>query len=96
MTAPAIEVRLSEQSFDGEQGDIFLNLVSKNFNGDIDVFMLDGLRPLTKMVIYSDLSENETGRVIYLRKPEKLLLLGSLRGSLGIFQRGLHDEQPND
>ena len=61
-------------AFDGEQGDIFLNLVSKNFNGDIDVFMLDGLRPLTKMVIYSDLSENETGRVIYLRKPEKLLL----------------------
>lgn len=61
-------------AFDGEQGDIFLNLVSKNFNGDIDVFLLEGVQPLTKMVIYSDLSENETGRVIYLRKPEKLLL----------------------
>lgn len=61
-------------AFDGVQGDIFLNLVSRNFNGDIDVFMLDGLQPVTKIVIYSDLSENETGRVFYLRKPEKLLL----------------------
>lgn len=61
-------------AFEGVQGDVFLNLVSKNFNGDIDLFMLDGLHPVTKIVIYSDLSENETGRVIYLRKPEKLLL----------------------
>lgn len=61
-------------AFDGEQGDLFVNVVTKNFTGDIDVFLLTGLRPLTKIVIYSDLSENETGRVIYLRKPEKLLL----------------------
>ena len=29
---------------------------------------------LTKIVVYADLSQNETGRVIYLRKPEKLIL----------------------
>jgi len=61
-------------AFDGNQGDIFVNVVTKNFNGDIDVFIQDGLRSLTKMVIYADTGMNETGRLIYLRKEEKLLL----------------------
>ena len=60
--------------FDGSQGDLFINIVTKNFSGDIDVFTYTGLRPLTKIVVYADLAENETGRVIYLRKPEKMLL----------------------
>ena len=61
-------------TFDGAQGDVFLNVVTKNFNGDIDVFAADGLRPLTKIVVYADTSDNETGRVFYLRKPEKIIL----------------------
>ncbi|MEP6847575.1 MAG: hypothetical protein ABI999_01875 [Acidobacteriota bacterium] len=61
-------------TFSGDQGDMFVNVVSKNFNGDIDIFIADGLRPLSKIVVYSDTSETETGRVIYLRKPEKLIL----------------------
>lgn len=61
-------------TFNGNQGDIFINVVTKNFNGDIDVFSVEGLRPLTKIVVYADSSDNETGRVIYLRKPEKILL----------------------
>lgn len=60
--------------FAGTQGDIFINVVTKNFTGDIDVFTLEGLRPLTKIVIYADSSQNETGRLIYLRKSERLLL----------------------
>lgn len=60
--------------FDGEQGDLFMNLVTRNLTGDIDVFTLNGLRPLAKIVVYADLGETETGRVIYLRKPERLLL----------------------
>lgn len=60
--------------FDGSQGDLFINIVTRNFTGDIDVFTLNGLRPLTKVVVYADFGENETGRVIYLRKPEKMLL----------------------
>ena len=60
--------------FDGGQGDIFINVVTKNFNGDIDVFTKDSLRPLTKVVIYADTSANETGRLIYLRKSERLIL----------------------
>ena len=61
-------------TFNGNQGDIFINVVTKNFNGDIDVFAVEGLRPLTKIVVYADSSDNETGRVIYLRKPEKILM----------------------
>lgn len=60
--------------FDGDQGDIFINVVTKNFSGDIDVFTADALRPMTKMVIYADAGLNETGRLIYLRKGERLLL----------------------
>src|SRR5215203_1352557 len=57
-------------TFEGEQGDLFINVQSRNFTGDIDVFVTAGLRPLTKMVMYADQPESETGRVIYLRKPE--------------------------
>ncbi len=61
-------------TFDGGQGDIFINVVTNNLNGDIDIFTVEGLRPLTKMVVYADSSDSETGRVIYLRKPEKVLM----------------------
>jgi hypothetical protein len=60
--------------FDGGQGDIFINVVTKNLSGDIDVYTADGLRPLTKVVIYADIGTSETGRLIYLRKPERLIL----------------------
>jgi hypothetical protein len=60
--------------FSGNQGDVFINVVTKNFDGDIDVFTLNGLRPLTKITVYSDSTDNETGRIVYLRQPEKLLL----------------------
>ncbi len=61
--------------FEGGQGDIFVNVVTKNFAGDIDIFTAEALRPMTKMVIYPDgSSSNETGRLIYLRKGERLLL----------------------
>ena len=61
-------------AFDGGQGDIFINVVTKNFTGDIDIFTADAMVPLAKMVVYADASVSETGRLIYLRKPERLLL----------------------
>jgi len=61
-------------TFNGEQGDLFLNIVTTNLSGSIDVFTADSLKPLTKVMVYADLSQSETGRVIYLRKPEKLIL----------------------
>lgn len=61
-------------TFNAAQGDVFINVVTKNLNGDIDIFTHDNLRPLTKITIYADASEGETGRVIYLRQPVKLIL----------------------
>lgn len=60
--------------FNGKQGDIFINVVTSNFNGDLDVFTAENLKPLTKITVYADDAEKETGRVIYLRQPEKLIL----------------------
>lgn len=61
-------------TFDGDQGDVFINVVTKNFSGDIDVFIASSLVPLTKMVLYADSGSSETGRVIYMRKSERLVL----------------------
>lgn len=61
-------------TFEGEQGDVFINVQSKNFTGDIDVYVMPSQQPLTKIVVYGDQLEAETGRVIYLRKPERLML----------------------
>ena len=61
-------------TFEGGQGDVFINVQTSNFSGDVDVFAVPGLRPLTKMVVYADASVSETGRVIYLRKPETIVL----------------------
>lgn len=61
-------------TFEGGQGDVFINVQSRNFQGDVDLFVVPGQVPLTKIVIYADQPETETGRVVYLRKPERLLL----------------------
>lgn len=61
-------------TFEGKQGDVFINVQSKNFTGDIDLYLVPSQQPLTKIVIYGDQPEAETGRVVYLRKPERLLL----------------------
>lgn len=60
--------------FNAAQGDVFINVVTRNLNGDIDVFTADNLRPLTKITVYADVADSETGRVIYLRQPTKLFL----------------------
>lgn len=60
--------------FDADQGDVFLNIVTKNLDGDIDVFTADNLRPMTKITVFSDNPDGETGRVIYVRQPIRLLL----------------------
>jgi hypothetical protein len=61
-------------TFEGEQGDVFINVQSRSFTGDIDLFIVPTQTPLTKIVIYADQAETETGRVVYLRKPERLML----------------------
>ena len=60
--------------FNGNQGDIFINVESRNLNGDIDIFSAEGLRPLSKIRLYADSEQSETGRIVYLRQPDKLIL----------------------
>ena len=61
-------------AFNGEQGDIFINLVARNLTGDIDIFTADTLQPLAKIVVYPDAGTTETGRLVYLRAPKRLIL----------------------
>jgi len=61
-------------AFSAAQGDVFINVTASNLNGDIDVFTIGSLKPLAKISLYAGDSTTETGRVIYLRKPEKLIL----------------------
>jgi hypothetical protein len=60
--------------FNGRQGDLFVNIVTKNLNGSVDIFAVDGMRPFANILVYADILQSETGRVLYLRKPEKLIL----------------------
>lgn len=60
--------------FEAAQGDVFIKIETSNLDGDIDIFYADNLRPLTKITLYADTSPTQTGREIYLRKPEKLIL----------------------
>lgn len=59
---------------EGMQGDLFINVETENFDGDMDLFIASNLKPLAKITLYSANTKLETGRVIYLRKPERLLL----------------------
>src|SRR3954465_6888113 len=61
-------------TFNGRQGDLFVNVVTKNLNGSVDIFSVDGMRPFANILVYADVLQSETGRVLYLRKPEKLIL----------------------
>lgn len=61
-------------SLDADKGDLFINVEAENLNGDLDLFIANNLKPLAKITIYAADTKTETGRVVYLRKPEKLLL----------------------
>ena len=60
--------------FNGKRGDIFINVLTKNLNGDIEIFTSKGLKSRTKITLYADAANGETGRVVYMRKPESLVL----------------------
>jgi hypothetical protein len=60
--------------FDGGQGDLFINVLTQNFSGDINVYQASDLKPLTQMVMFAENGVSETGRVIYMRQPGRLLL----------------------
>ncbi|HRH43714.1 MAG TPA: hypothetical protein PKY82_18935 [Pyrinomonadaceae bacterium] len=60
--------------FDGNQGDIFISIETNNLEGDIDVFLANSLKPLTKITLFAETTPSQTGREIYLRKSERMIL----------------------
>ena len=60
-------------TFGGGQGDVELTVDSNNLEGDIDLFVSAGLRPLAKITLYPGLNSG-IARTIYLRRAETLVL----------------------
>lgn len=61
--------------FNGKQGDIAVNVESKNLDGDIDLYIADGLRPMTKIVLYGSGDDvSRSAKSIYLRREDVLIL----------------------
>lgn len=61
-------------AFSATPGDLLITVDSRNFNGDVDVFTLSGLRPLLKFTVYAGSSASLITKSLYLRQPEDLLL----------------------
>lgn len=56
------------------QGDLFVNVVATNFVGDVDFFIASNLKPLAKITVLGSDEPWETGRVIYFREEQKVLM----------------------
>lgn len=61
-------------TFTGTPGDLNITIESENLNGDIDVFTLNGLRPLAKISLFDYGFKIVTTGNVYLRKRETLVL----------------------
>ncbi|MCA1556374.1 MAG: hypothetical protein LC747_06760, partial [Acidobacteria bacterium] len=61
-------------TFNGQQGDLELTVESFNLDGDIDIFLANSLRPLTKVTLYAGASSNKVAKTLYLRRDEPLIL----------------------
>ncbi len=60
--------------FNGKQGDISVNVESKNLDGDVDLYIADGLRPMTKIVLYGSDDVSRAAKSLYLRREDVLIL----------------------
>jgi hypothetical protein len=61
-------------AFTGTQGDLVITVVSKNLNGDVDIFTAGGLRPLMKISMYSAESSSRASKTVFLHSREPLIL----------------------
>jgi hypothetical protein len=61
-------------AFTGTQGDLVMTVVSKNLNGDVDIFTAGGLRPLVKVSLYATESSSRASKTVFLHSREPLIL----------------------
>jgi hypothetical protein len=55
-------------------GDLFLNIETANFNGDIDLFEATTLRPISKISIYATDAAATTSRIVYFRQRTQVIM----------------------
>lgn len=61
-------------TFDTAQGDLEITVTSENLEGDIDLYVLGSLQPLTKVTLLATGSVSEVRRTIFVRDAAPLLL----------------------
>jgi hypothetical protein len=59
-------------TFFADNGDLFVNLETANFTGDVDFFAAGTMRPLSKISFYGDATK--TSRIVYFRQREQIVL----------------------
>src|SRR3989337_774128 len=60
--------------FNGVQGDLELTVESNNLDGDVDIFLANNMRPLTKVTLYAGAGSSRSTKTVYLRRDEPLIL----------------------
>lgn len=55
-------------------GDLFLNVETANFNGDIDLFEATTLKPIAKISVYASDSAAKTSRTVYFRQRTQVVM----------------------
>lgn len=61
-------------TFNGREGDLLVTVETTDLNGDVDLFLAGGLRPLVKVPVYASTSATSVTRSVYLRGEEALIL----------------------
>lgn len=68
-------------TFDTAQGDLEFSVITENLDGDIDLYVLGSLQPLTKVTLLATNSASEVRRTIFVRDASPLLLRVQARSS---------------
>jgi hypothetical protein len=61
-------------TFNGTPGDLLLTIESENLDGAVDLFLANGLRPLTQATLYATGSALNTSKTVFLRREGALVL----------------------
>ncbi len=61
-------------TFDGTQGDLAVTIESLNLDGAVDLFLTNGLRPLTQITLFAGGGALNVTKTVFLRKDETLVL----------------------
>ncbi len=61
-------------TFNGTQGDLIVTVESSNLDGAVDLFLANGLRPLTQVTLFAGGGALDVTKTVFLRKEETIIL----------------------